>query len=66
MLHPVDDLHPSKPELSVKMDAISVNHSLLIGLRHEAAKRDVPITRLVHDLLCVIIDDHLVTAVLDD
>ena len=34
--------------------------------RHEAAQRDVLVTRLVHDLLNVIARDRLVTAVLDD
>jgi hypothetical protein len=37
-----------------------------VALRPEAARRDVPVTRLVHDLLSVIATDHLTTAVLDD
>ena len=36
------------------------------GLRGEAARRDVPITRLVHDLQNVIVTDRLTTAILDD
>jgi hypothetical protein len=45
---------------------IEVDREVVVRLRPAAAKRDMPVTRLIHDLLDVIAADQLVTAVLDD
>jgi hypothetical protein len=39
-------------------------HHLIVCFRREAAQRDVPVTRLIHDLLDVIVADGLTTAIL--
>ena len=44
---------------------IEVDHALVVRLRPEAARRDVPVVRLIHDLLDVIVRDGLTGAVLD-
>jgi hypothetical protein len=41
-------------------------HALVVRLRPEARRRDMPLARLVRDLLDRIADDQLVDAVLDD
>jgi hypothetical protein len=38
----------------------------IIHFRQEAMRRDMPVARLVHDLLDVIAADGLTTAILDD
>ena len=44
---------------------VALDHSLVVRLRPEAARRDVPVVRLIHDLLDTIARDGLTTAVLD-
>jgi hypothetical protein len=39
---------------------------LIVRLRHEAARRDVPVGRLIRDLLDTIMHDQLMAAILDD
>jgi hypothetical protein len=42
-------------------------HALVVRLRPEAARRDVPVRRLITDLISVIADQpSLISAVLDD
>jgi hypothetical protein len=41
------------------------DHALVARLRPEARRRDMPVKRLVHDLLDVIVRDGLTAAVLD-
>lgn len=45
---------------------VAVEFDLVVRLRREAAKRDLPLSGLIHDLLTVIAEDELTTAVLDD
>ena len=45
---------------------VAVPFDLGVRLRHEAARRDLSLAALVHDLLVVIGEDGLVGAVLDD
>jgi hypothetical protein len=45
---------------------VEVGHDLVVRLRPEAARRDLPVKTLIGDLLDVIATDALVTAVLDD
>jgi hypothetical protein len=45
---------------------VEVGHDLVVRLRPEAARRDLPVKTLIGDLLDVIAPDALVTAVLDD
>ena len=45
---------------------IEVEHDLITRLRPEAARREVTVNRLIRDLLDVIVDDKLTTAILDD
>jgi hypothetical protein len=45
---------------------IEVSHDLVLVYRKEAARRDVPVTRLITDLLDCIVVDQLTTAILDD
>jgi hypothetical protein len=66
MRKPVGPQTPSKPELSPHMTSIEVEHTVIVALRPEAARRDVPVTRLVHDLLDAIATNHLTTVVLGD
>jgi hypothetical protein len=49
-----------------KLLVIELDRDLVLRLRPEAARRDVPVTRLIHDLLDVIVADRLTTAILDD
>jgi hypothetical protein len=44
---------------------VEVDHALVVRLRPEAARRDVPVVRLIHDLLDTIARDGLTAAVLD-
>jgi hypothetical protein len=44
---------------------IQVGHDLVLAYRKEAARRDVPVTRLINDLLDTIVRDGLTAAVLD-
>jgi hypothetical protein len=44
---------------------IEIDYALVLALRREAAKRDMPIGRLVRELLEVIAADNLAAAVLD-
>ena len=55
----------TNPEL-LRTIPIEIEHSTITRFRQEAARRDVPVVRLVHDLLNVVAADGLVTAVLDD
>jgi hypothetical protein len=57
MVNPRERCHP--PML------VEVDHALVVRLRPEAARRDVPVVRLIHDLLDTIVRDGLTTAVLD-
>jgi len=45
---------------------IEIDHDLVVLLRKEAAQRDIPVTRLIRDLLGVIATDGLTQAILDD
>ena len=62
------ELPPARPPGPRANDAtmIEVDHALVTRLRPEAARRDVPVNRLLHDLLDVIAADQLTTAILDD
>jgi hypothetical protein len=44
---------------------VAVDHALIVKLRPEARRRDVPVTRLICDLLDTIARDGLTAAVLD-
>jgi hypothetical protein len=44
----------------------SLDHAPVVRLRPEAARRDVPVARLIRDMLDVIAADQLTTAILDD
>ena len=44
---------------------VALDHALVVRLRPEAARRDLPVTRLIHDLLDTIARDGLIGAVLD-
>jgi hypothetical protein len=46
--------------------ALEIEHRMVVCFRREAQQRDVPVTRLIHDLLDVIVADGLTTAILDD
>jgi hypothetical protein len=46
---------------------IEIDHAIVVRLRSEAARRDVPVRRLIHDLLDTIAyNKPLVGVVLDD
>ena len=45
---------------------IEVEHDLITRLRPEAARREVSVDRLIRDLLDIIVDDKLTTAILDN
>jgi hypothetical protein len=45
---------------------IEIEHDLITRLRPEAARRQVSVDRPIRDLLGVIVDDKLTTAILDD
>jgi hypothetical protein len=56
------EAHQRRPSLTVE-----VEHELVLVFRREAAKRDIPVTHLIHRLLGVIGEEpSLVTAILDD
>jgi hypothetical protein len=44
---------------------LEVEHGLVTQFRVEAARRDMPVKRLLHDLLDTIASDHLTGAILD-
>jgi hypothetical protein len=46
--------------------AVELEHLVAVRLRRAAAVRDVPVKRLINNLLDVIASDQLVDAVLDD
>jgi hypothetical protein len=46
---------------------VEVDHSIVVSLRPEARRRDVPVVRLIHDLLDRVgAEPGLVGAILDD
>jgi hypothetical protein len=45
---------------------LEVEHGLVTQFRVEAARRDMPVKRLLHDLLDTIAADRLTGAILDD
>jgi hypothetical protein len=45
---------------------IEIEHDLITRFRPEAARREVSVDRLIRDLLDIIVDDKLTTAILDD
>ncbi len=45
---------------------IEIDRDLVVLLRKEAAQRDMPVNRLIRDLLGVIATDQLTAAILDD
>ena len=57
MVRPRDLCHPPT--------VVEVDHALVVRLRPEAARRDMPVVRLIHDLLDTIARDGLTAAVLD-
>jgi hypothetical protein len=59
---PAQPLHPPQARPLV----IELDHALVVRLRPKAARRDVPVVRLIHDLLDVIAADQLTGAILDD
>ena len=56
----------SKPETAPRTVSVELEESVVRGLRGEALRRNVPVARLIRDLLDVIVTDRLTTAVLDD
>ena len=46
--------------------AVELEHLVAVRLRRAAAVRDVPVKRLINNLLDTIATDHLIDAVLDD
>lgn len=57
---PSDAIHPQRPPTFVELA-----HDTVLGLRREAAKREMTVARLAQDLLDMIASDGLVAAVLD-
>jgi hypothetical protein len=55
------EAHQRRPPLMVE-----VEHELVLVFRREAAKREVTVSTLIHDLLNAIATDELVTAILDN
>jgi hypothetical protein len=45
---------------------IEIEHDLITRLRPEAARREVSVDRLIRNLLDIIVDEKLTTAILDD
>ena len=45
--------------------SVEIDYAVVLAFRKEAAKRDMTVARLVHDLLEAIADDNLTGAVLD-
>ena len=56
---------PLKPKLRAPAK-IEIEHDPITRLRPEAAGREVSVHRLIRDLLDIIVDDKLTTAILDD
>ncbi len=46
--------------------SIEIPRATVIALRRAARQRDMPVTRLISDLVATVASDGLVTAVLDD
>jgi hypothetical protein len=57
---------PIEPKVPVDAPTQQVGRWLIVRLRHEAARRDVPVGRLIRDLLDTIVHDQLMAAILDD
>jgi hypothetical protein len=66
MRKPVGPDTPPQPELAPRLTSVEIEESVVRGLRGEASRRQVPVARLIRDLLDVIVTDRLTTAVLDD
>jgi hypothetical protein len=45
---------------------VEVEHELVLVFRREAAKRELTVPTLIHDLLAVIANDGLTPAILDN
>ena len=43
---------------------IELEHELIVSFRREAARREMPVTRLIHESLNTIVTDQLTTAIL--
>jgi hypothetical protein len=56
----------SKPETAPRTVSVELEESVVRSLRGEVSRRNVPVARLICDLLDVIATDRLTTAVLDD
>jgi hypothetical protein len=56
----------SRPETAPRTVSVELEESVVRSLRGEASRRNVPVARLIRDLLDVIATDRLTTAVLDD
>lgn len=59
-------LVPAKVSARRTFDMIEVEHEVIVRLRRDAAIREMPVASLIRELLDVIANDRLVTAVLDD
>jgi hypothetical protein len=58
---------PAQAQIHTRPPAlVEVDHDLVVRLRPEAARREVSVNRLIRDLLDIIVDDKLTTAILDD
>jgi hypothetical protein len=55
------EAHQRRPPLMVE-----VEHELVLVFRREAAKRELTVPTLIHDLLAVIANDGLTPAILDN
>jgi hypothetical protein len=66
------DLSLMRPEVGTdrrslaRTTTIELQHDLVVRLRSEAANRQTSVTRLVHDLLEIIMTDKLTAAILDN
>jgi hypothetical protein len=56
----------SQPETAPRTVMVEIDERVVWSLRGEASRRDVPVARLIHDLLDIIAADRLTTAILDD
>jgi hypothetical protein len=63
---PIMTTTPPRPPRSVLPLTLEVEHGLVTRFRVEAARRDMPVRRLLHDLLDRIVEDQLTSAILDD
>jgi hypothetical protein len=59
-------MRPAQAEAPPRTTTIEIDHDLVVLLRKEAAQRDMPVGRLIRDLLDIIATDQLTTAILDD